>query len=44
MQDNISKKKTVILIIVFHMFRKLEKRLNILARDMNGIKKALNKF
>ena len=43
MQDKISK-KPVILIIVFHMFRKLDKRLDILVRDMNGIKKAPNKF
>lgn len=31
--------KRVIIIAVFHMFRKLEERLNILGRDVEGIKK-----
>lgn len=36
--------KTVI-IIAFHMLRKLEERLNILSRDVEGIKKkTLNKL
>lgn len=37
--------KTVIIIIAFHMLRKLEERLNILSRDVEGIKKkTLNKL
>ena len=39
MQDKISK-KTVILKLVFHMFRKLEKLLNMLSRDTKDIQKS----
>lgn len=37
--------KTVIIIIAFHMLRKLEEKLNILSREVEGIKKkTLNKL
>lgn len=36
--------KRVIIITIFCMFRKLEERLNILSRDVEGIKKDSNEL